>query len=82
MECPDGRPGAGGQPGADGQPGAGGQPRAAGQAGVDGEPARVDIAGEGTPIDGLRALCAAAWSAAAVTADSVRSAVAGLHFPA
>jgi HAD superfamily hydrolase (TIGR01450 family) len=53
-----------------------------GRPGAGGEPARVDIAGEGTPIDGLRALCAAAWSAAAVTADSVRSAVASLHFPA
>jgi HAD superfamily hydrolase (TIGR01450 family) len=60
----------------DGRPGAGGQP------GADGQPASVDISGDGTPIDGLRALCAAAWSAAAVTADSVRSAVAGLHFPA
>jgi hypothetical protein len=60
----------------DGRPGAGGQP------GADGQPASVGISGDGTPIDGLRALCAAAWSAAAVTADSVRSAVAGLHFPA
>jgi glycerol 3-phosphatase-2 len=81
MDRPDGRPGDGGHYGADGQPPAGRQPGADGQRGAGEEPARVEIAGEGTPIDGLRALCAAAWSAGAVTADSVRSAVASLRFP-
>jgi glycerol-1-phosphatase len=47
----------------------------------DGHPARLEIAGRGAAIDGLRALCAAAWSAGAVTADSVASAVGRLHFP-
>jgi glycerol 3-phosphatase-2 len=42
---------------------------------------RLEIAGEGAAIDGLRALCAAAWSAGAVAADSVASAVGGLGFP-
>jgi len=44
--------------------------------------ARLEITGDGRPIDGLRVLCAAAWSAGPVTADSVRSAVAELSFPA
>lgn len=48
----------------------------------DGRSARLEITGTGTPIDGLRALCAAAWSADSVTADSVQSAVASLLFPA
>lgn len=47
----------------------------------DAQPGRLEITGTGTPIDGLRALCAAAWSAGPVTADSVRSAVAALPFP-
>jgi glycerol 3-phosphatase-2 len=47
----------------------------------DGHPARLELAGQGAAIDGLRALCAAAWSADAVTADSVASAVGRLHFP-
>jgi glycerol-1-phosphatase len=47
----------------------------------DGHPARLEIAGGGAAIDGLRALCAAAWSAGAVTADSVASAVGRLDFP-
>jgi len=47
----------------------------------DGHAARLEIAGQGSAIDGLRALCAAAWSAGAVTADSVASAVGRLHFP-
>jgi len=46
----------------------------------DGEAARLEIDGVGPPIDGLRALCAAAWSAGAVAADSVRSAVGRLRF--
>jgi HAD superfamily hydrolase (TIGR01450 family) len=82
MDRPDGRPGDGGQSGADGQLSAGGPSGTDGQPGAGQEPARVEIAGEGTPIDGLRALCAAAWSAGAVTAGSVRSAVASLRFPA
>jgi hypothetical protein len=53
-----------------------------GQPDADGRPATLEITGTGTPIDGLRALCAAAWSANSVTADSVLSAVARLSFPA
>lgn len=47
----------------------------------DEQGARLEIAGAGAAIDGLRALCAAAWSAGAVAADSVRSAVGSLRFP-
>jgi glycerol 3-phosphatase-2 len=47
----------------------------------DGHAARLEIAGQGAAIDGLRALCAAAWPADAVTADSVASAVGRLPFP-
>jgi hypothetical protein len=43
---------------------------------------RLEVSGSGLPIDGLRALCAAAWSADAVTADVVHSAVGKLGFPA
>lgn len=42
----------------------------------------LEVSGAGRPIDGLRALCAAAWSADAVTAEMVHSAVAKLGFPA
>jgi glycerol-1-phosphatase len=55
-----------------------------GHAGADGSgarAARLEISGEGAAIDGLRALCAAAWSVDAVTADSVASAVGRLRFP-
>jgi len=48
----------------------------------DGHAAGLEITGDGAAIDGLRALCAAAWSAGAVAADSVRSAVGRLRFPA
>jgi glycerol-1-phosphatase len=40
---------------------------------LDGD--RLELDGAGTRIDGLRALCAAAWSGDGVTADSARSAV-------
>jgi glycerol-1-phosphatase len=43
---------------------------------------RLEISGGREPIDGLRALCAAAWSAGEVAADSVTSAVGRLGFPA
>jgi glycerol-1-phosphatase len=48
---------------------------------ADGRAAGLEITGAGAAIDGLRALCAAAWSAGPVGADSVRSAVGRLHFP-
>jgi glycerol-1-phosphatase len=51
-------------------------------AGQDGQTARLELDGDGTAIDGLRALCGAAWSAGPVTADSVRSAVGRLRFAA
>jgi glycerol-1-phosphatase len=49
---------------------------------ADGQAARLELEGTGTPIDGLRALCAAAWSAGPVTPESVHSAVGRLAFPA
>ncbi|HUA27583.1 MAG TPA: HAD-IIA family hydrolase [Streptosporangiaceae bacterium] len=42
---------------------------------------RLDVDGSGDAIDGLRALCAAAWSAGTVSPDSVTAAVAKLPFP-
>jgi glycerol-1-phosphatase len=90
---PDSRPGPGGRPGAGRMPGSAGRSDADGRADAagrrdsqtqpdsDGQPGRLEITGTGTPIDGLRALCAAAWSAGPVTADSVRCAVAALTFP-
>ena len=47
----------------------------------DGDADRLEIAGSGAAIDGLRALCGAAWSGGAVAADSVTSAVGSLRFP-
>jgi hypothetical protein len=85
---PDGRSGPGTRPGSPGRSGADGCPDADGRTGSGGRPdpggppARLEITGVGAPIDGLRALCAAAWSAGLVAADSVRSAVASLRFPA
>jgi HAD superfamily hydrolase (TIGR01450 family) len=55
----------------DGQPGPASRP--AGQ---------LELSGSGKPIDGLRALCAAAWSADALTAEMVQSAIGRLRFPA
>ena len=49
----------------------------AGSGGTDG----LDIDGSGDAMDGLRALCAAAWSAGTVSPDSARAAVARLPFP-
>jgi glycerol-1-phosphatase len=56
-------------------PGPGGGPEGDGRAG------QLEIAGRGEPLDGLRALCAAAWSGGPVTAPSAQSAVARLHLP-
>ena len=55
---------------------AGGDGRAADGSAADGgrQPARLEIAGAGAAIDGLRALCAAAWSAGAVNAVCAQSA--------
>jgi HAD superfamily hydrolase (TIGR01450 family) len=84
---PAGRPGAGHMSGSAGPADADGRADAderrdfATQPDSDAQPGRLEITGTGTPIDGLRALCAAAWSAGPVTADSVRSAVAALPFP-
>jgi glycerol 3-phosphatase-2 len=61
-------------PGTDEAPGGDGAP------GCGGTPGRLQLTGTGTSIDGLRALCAAAWSADSVAPDSVRSAVARLPF--
>ena len=85
---PDGTYGPGARSGSPGQYGAEGWADADGPTGSGGQPdlggpsARLEITGAGAPIDGLRALCAAAWSAGPVAADSVRSAVASLRFPA
>jgi hypothetical protein len=54
----------------------------AGGPGADGQAGQLEISGSGTPLDGLRALCAAAWSAGRVSAGSVHSAVGQLHLPA
>lgn len=43
---------------------------------------QLELSGSGTPIDGLRALCAAAWSADAVTAEMVQSVIGKLGFRA
>jgi HAD superfamily hydrolase (TIGR01450 family) len=85
---PDGRSGPGARPGSPGRSGVDGCPEADGRTGSGrrpdpgGPPARLEITGAGAPIDGLRALCAAAWSAGPVAGDSARSAVASLRFPA
>jgi glycerol-1-phosphatase len=47
----------------------------------DGKAAGLELKGSGAAIDGLRALCAAAWSAGKVSADSARSAAGRLRFP-
>jgi HAD superfamily hydrolase (TIGR01450 family) len=76
-----GRPGPAGQPESDGRPGADG-PDGRPDGRLDAPPLRLEITGAGAPVDGLRALCAAAWSAGPVTPESVRSAVAALPLPA
>jgi HAD superfamily hydrolase (TIGR01450 family) len=48
---------------------------------ADDHAARLELDGTGTPIDGLRALCGAVWSAGPVTPESARSAVSQLRFP-
>lgn len=55
----------------DGQPGA-----------ASGHAARLEIEGAGSALDGLRALCAAAWSGGPVIEESAYSAVDRLSFPA
>jgi glycerol-1-phosphatase len=70
--------GAGSGPGADARRDP--RPGADGQAGT-GQPSRIEIDGAGPAIDGLRALCAAAWPAGGqVMPDSVHDAVARLGF--
>ena len=44
--------------------------------------ARLDLAGTGEPVDGLRALCAAAWSGDPVTGDAAAAALRKLELPA
>ena len=44
--------------------------------------AGLDLAGTGEPIDGLRALCAAAWSGGPVTGDAAAAALRRLELPA
>jgi glycerol-1-phosphatase len=56
--------------------------RLAGGPGGDGQGAQLEISGSGSALDGLRALCAAAWSSGPVSADSVHSAVGQLPLPA
>lgn len=40
-----------------------------------GDGSRLELSGQGTRIDGLRALCAAAWSRDKITADQIRQAL-------
>ena len=42
---------------------------------------QVALSGSGAAIDGLRALCAAAWSAGGVSAEAAANALAGLDLP-
>jgi len=80
-----GQPGSVPQPGSVGQPGSvpqpGGAPQPDGDGRHDGD-ALLEISGSGKPIDGLRALCAAAWPADGLSADMVHAAVGKLGFPA
>ena len=41
----------------------------------------VEVSGSGAAIDGLRALCAAAWSAGGVSAETAANALAALELP-
>jgi glycerol-1-phosphatase len=47
-----------------------------------GDQGELELAGSGKPIDGLRALCAAAWSADRLDPQMVQSAMDRLRFPA
>ncbi|HEY7145305.1 MAG TPA: HAD-IIA family hydrolase [Streptosporangiaceae bacterium] len=47
-----------------------------------GDQGELQLSGAGDPVDGLRALCAAAWSGDQVTAGLAQSAVSMLGFPA
>jgi hypothetical protein len=42
---------------------------------------QVALSGSGAAIDGLRALCAAAWSTGGVSAEAAANALAGLDLP-
>jgi HAD superfamily hydrolase (TIGR01450 family) len=42
----------------------------------------LELSGSGDPVDGLRALCAAAWSADGLTPQQVQPAIGRLRFPA
>jgi len=47
---------------------------------LDEDGGRLGLTGAGEPMDGLRALCGAAWPAGTVTAEMVRPALAELGF--
>jgi GCN5-related N-acetyltransferase family protein len=42
---------------------------------------QIALSGSGAAIDGLRALCAAAWSAGGVSAEAAANALAALDLP-
>jgi len=48
---------------------------------ADADSGQLELSGDGVPIDGLRALCAAAWSVGEVTAEMVAPALCQLNFP-
>jgi HAD superfamily hydrolase (TIGR01450 family) len=48
---------------------------------LDSEAGKLDLSGSGDPMDGLRALCGAAWSGGKVTAEMAARAVQGLDLP-
>jgi HAD superfamily hydrolase (TIGR01450 family) len=66
---------------AEGAEGAEGAARCGGwTARLDEDAGRLVLAGAGEPMDGLRALCGAAWPAGTITAEMARSALAQLGF--
>jgi glycerol 3-phosphatase-2 len=48
---------------------------------LDSDAGQLDLSGSGDPMDGLRALCGAAWSGGKVTAEMAARAVKGLDLP-
>jgi HAD superfamily hydrolase (TIGR01450 family) len=73
--------GHGGREAGDGGREAGDGGREAGDGGREAGRRQLELAGAGDAIDGLRALCAAAWSAESVTAEMAKPVLSKLDFP-